>query len=428
MTGFIDLANGCKTAVLALLLLLNLYQFRYLFILYRRRKIRLLLWNLIPAAFVFTAMPFLGNSVFHDSGVLKDLPVAAILLIWLCLVIYTTAAVVSEMRRVKEMLTSNSIKEAFDTLPAGICFFSERGLPVLCNKQMYRLAYQIQGKDLQMLKELQAALDEPAGGVESLQSKEGKTCRLPDGTVWFFSKTKTVNEDGTAYIQIKATDVTKLHELREKLAERNLELEDMITQVQRVAENMAEITRQQEILTAKMRVHNKMGNCLLSARQYLAQDLPREKKTQFLDLWQDSLNALREEVAAEDEPDACEEVVRIAKSIGVDVQIHGVMPEDDHTAYLLVVALRECVTNALHHAGGTRLDLTITHGERQVSAVYTNNGKQPTQEITEGGGLSSLRERIERAGGTMIVQSLPCFSLTVTLPEITDRAGKEYLP
>ena len=41
---------------------------------------------------------------------LKDLPVAAILLIWLCLVIYTTAAVVSEMRQAKEMLTSNSIK------------------------------------------------------------------------------------------------------------------------------------------------------------------------------------------------------------------------------------------------------------------------------------------------------------------------------
>ena len=71
MTGFIDLANGCKTAVLALLLLLNLYQFRYLFMLYRHRKIRLLLWNLIPAVFVFCTMPFLGNSVFRDSGVLK---------------------------------------------------------------------------------------------------------------------------------------------------------------------------------------------------------------------------------------------------------------------------------------------------------------------------------------------------------------------
>ena len=30
--------------------------------------------------------------------------------------------------------------------------------------------------------------------------------------------------------------------------------------------------------------------------------------------------------------------------------------------------------------------------------------------------------------GQCIVQSLPCFSLTVTLPEITDRAGKECLP
>ena len=96
-------------------------------------------------------MPFLVSSVFRDGGVPKDLPIAAILLIWLCLVIYTTAAVVSEMRQAKEMLTSNSIKEAFDTLPAGICFFSERGLPVLCKTQMYRLAYQTLGNELQML-------------------------------------------------------------------------------------------------------------------------------------------------------------------------------------------------------------------------------------------------------------------------------------
>ena len=46
---------------------------------------------------------FLGNSVFRDSGVLKNLPVPAILLIWLFLVIYTTAAVVSEMRQAKDM-------------------------------------------------------------------------------------------------------------------------------------------------------------------------------------------------------------------------------------------------------------------------------------------------------------------------------------
>jgi len=35
----------------------------------------------------------------------------------------------------------------------------------------------------------------------------------------------------------------------------------------------------------------------------------------------------------------------------------------------------------------------------------------------EGGGLSTLRRRVERAGGTMTVQSFPQFKLTVTIPK-----------
>ena len=35
----------------------------------------------------------------------------------------------------------------------------------------------------------------------------------------------------------------------------------------------------------------------------------------------------------------------------------------------------------------------------------------------EGGGLSTLRRRVERAGGIMTVQSFPEFKLTVTVPK-----------
>ncbi len=419
MISFIDLPGGWKTFILCFMLLLNLYQFGYLFMLYMHKKIRLLLLNLLPTAFIFAAMPLLGNSVHNDSGCLKDAPVAAILLIWLLIGIYTAVSIISESRKAKEMLTLNSVKETFDTLPAGICFFSESGLPVLCNTQMHRLAYQLLGKDLQMQQELKSALVSPAKGVEVMKIKEKNGYRMPDGTVWAFSDTVVKSEAGIKYTQFTATEFTKLYNLQEELVERNAELEEMITQVQRISENIAEITRQQEILTAKMRVHNKMGNCLLSARQYVVQDFPHDKKAQFLELWQSSLCALRDEIAAEDEPDACDEVVRIAKSIGVDVQIHGTMPQDTHTAYLLIVALRECVTNALNHAGANLLTLTITNANGQISAVYTNNGTQPKQEIIEGGGLTSLRERIERSGGIMTVQSLPFYSLTLTLPEYT---------
>lgn len=419
MISYIDLPGGCKTFILCLMLLLNLYQFGYLFMLYLHKKIRLLLLNLLPTIFIFSAMSILGNSVHNDSGCLKDVPIAAILLLWLLIGIYTTVSIVSESRKAKEMLTLNSVKEAFDTLPAGICFFSESGLPVLCNTQMHRLAYGLLGKDLQMLQELKSALASPAKGVEVLKIKEKNGYRMPDGTVWTFSDTVVKSETGIKYTQFIATEFTKLYNLQEELVERNAELEEMISQVQRISENIAEITRQQEILTAKMRVHNKMGNCLLSARQYMVQGFPHDKKAHFLELWQSSLCALKDEIATEDEPDACDEVVRIAKSIGVEVQIHGTMPEDTHTAYLLTVALRECVTNALNHAGANRLNLTITNTNGHISAVYTNNGTQPKQEIIEGGGLTSLRERIERSGGIMTIQSLPFYSLTLTLPEYT---------
>ena len=43
--------------------------------------------------------------------------------------------------------------------------------------------------------------------------------------------------------------------------------------------------------------------------------------------------------------------------------------------------------------------------------------RHTAQEIKEGGGLSSLRRRIEKAGGTVTVHSLPVFVLEVTLPD-----------
>ena len=42
-----------------------------------------------------------------------------------------------------------------------------------------------------------------------------------------------------------------------------------------------------------------------------------------------------------------------------------------------------------------------------------NNGNQPDNEITEGGGLSNIRQKIEKAGGYMKIQSTPEFELCI---------------
>jgi two-component sensor histidine kinase len=82
----------------------------------------------------------------------------------------------------------------------------------------------------------------------------------------------------------------------------------------------------------------------------------------------------------------------------------------------IIAAIRECLTNAIRHAGGSRVFVTFTQDERTARAVITNDGSPPEGTIAEGGGLSTLRARVEKAGGTMEIRSRPFFELTVTVP------------
>ena len=50
---------------------------------------------------------------------------------------------------------NHSVKEAFDHLPSGVCFFNQNGTLTLCNHKMYQVFFDLTGKDLQSLPELQ---------------------------------------------------------------------------------------------------------------------------------------------------------------------------------------------------------------------------------------------------------------------------------
>jgi glucose-6-phosphate-specific signal transduction histidine kinase len=60
--------------------------------------------------------------------------------------------------------------------------------------------------------------------------------------------------------------------------------------------------------------------------------------------------------------------------------------------------------------------IRIESAQDAYIAVITNNGAQPSGEITEGGGLSSLRRKVEDAGGGMKIVSRPEYRLILTIP------------
>ena len=101
----------------------------------------------------------------------------------------------------------------------------------------------------------------------------------------------------------------------------------------------------------------------------------------------------------------------------VTLALDGVLPESGEARELIVSAAKECVTNCIRHAEGDRVELTIRTGEDGCTATFTNNGRNPSGPIREGGGLSSLRRRVERAGGEMRLSHSSRFALILNLPK-----------
>lgn len=315
-----------------------------------------------------------------------------------------------------------AIKESVDNLPSGICFADGNGVIVLCNRQMHRLCHALMHRDLQYLDELRDALKAPADGVTPVD-EDTKSLQFPDGTVWSFRESEITDAEGKRYTQVQALDATALYKKRLELEAENAALQETNRRAKRLYAELDRTVREEETFAMKMRVHDDMGLCLLTARRALEENAPLSELQETGKVWLRVLDrTLANGSAAGEQPEqsstgaALDELLSSAEGIGVRIHLDGELPKDSANAYLLITAMRECATNVVRHAGGSEMTVRIRRDDCGVTARITNNGAPPAGDITEGGGLSGLRRRVESAGGSMCVESRPAFALTVTLP------------
>ena len=307
-------------------------------------------------------------------------------------------------------LRVNAIKESFDQLPTAVCFFDNLGGIVLCNRQMYRLSQYLFQSDMQYLGEVKIALASPPDGVVRLSDMED-TYRFPDKTVWQFEWMKVTDRYGEVYTQLTAADITELHRALVQLADDNRKLEEDAKKLRELSENVEAVAKEKELLAAKSAMHDSLAACITVTKQYLAGDLGEVDAGMVLQEWEKSI-AFREAALLS----AKEKLFHDAKSSGVMVQMKGEEPKGS-AADLMYVAMQVCLNNAIQYAQATELEINIWNNADNYTVMIGNNGKQPEKTIMEGGGLTNLRHRIEAAGGTMVVQSLPEFSLIIDVPK-----------
>ena len=347
-----------------------------------------------------------------EQGLHLHVPYAVLLLVTVLSLSFGIWVLLAETRN-RKTINHSSIMEAFDNLPTGVCFFNEPGLLVLCNLAMQRFSFAVCGKDVQFITDLETCLADdfiPAGEAR----KDGKVFVLDNGKAWQLEKRIFTDESGESYTQYTATDVTDLHENRVQLQKENAQLRYVQEELQRLSANIVAATREEEILNTKMRVHDEMGKCLMAVQKYLKENCSENIPDSLAAAWQRAVSMLKYSNDTQEE-DMMLQIRKTCEYMKISFLQKGELPKQERIAYLLTCAVRECVTNAVRYAEATELYVVFSETEVEASVTISNNGKIPEGEIVEGGGLSTLRRRIERTGGTMTVQSQPNFKLTVVV-------------
>ena len=323
------------------------------------------------------------------------------------------------MHRIKH-LGFNAIKESFDQLPTGVCFFDRTGSIVLCNRRMYQLSRFLLDSDMQYLGEVQEALSAPARGIVRIPDIDN-TYRFPDKTVWRFEKTEVTDRYGASYIQLTAADVTDLQRALVQLTVDSKKLQGDAERLKQLSGNVGALAREKELLDAKSAMHDGLAACITLTKQYITGEFDGMDAGVVCREWEKVI-AFRDTIRWP----ARKKLLDSAKASGVTVRIRGQEPTDGE-AELLYTAMQVCLNNAIQYAKATEISANIWENEGSYTVVIRNNGKPPEKEITEGGGLTNLRHRIENSGGRMTVQSLPEFSLVIEMPKHGNSGGNLWL-
>lgn len=341
---------------------------------------------------------------------LCEKPILVVLIMVTVMFVFLVCSVVREAHLRRATLTRSAIKESLDHLTTGLCFYAENGRVLLVNHQMIRLCHVMLGSDLQNASVLWEALSggtmQP--GVIRLSMGSQPSFRLADQTVWTFSRV-----DLQGFYQITAANTTQLHELTEDLKQKNIALAALHLRLKNYEENVDALSRDKEQLHAKARIHSELGQALLTTRRYLI-DSGGQQPAPF-DIWKRSIAMLRMETESATEHSSLQMLIQTANAAGVSVEVDGPIPPQAEIEQLFTEAAAEALTNAVRHADARTLYIAFAETDSHYLVTFQNDGRLPENNITEGGGLSSLRRKVETTGGSMCITCHPAYMLTLSV-------------
>ena len=311
----------------------------------------------------------------------------------------------------KKRITPTSVKEAMDALPLGLCFYSDVGRIYLGNEAARDFCRAVTGENLLNGRAFADVLFTGTLGEGWKRSViHGSTILLLPGGLALQPEVKRLSP-GLWLLTI--ADITEPYSRIEELKRSMREVAALNRRLEAYNREIVALTVDNEILAAKVKIHDALGADLLIIRRYLLNG--EGDRSDIADRLRRNISFLK--APPEEVPDEYGRIMKTAEDIGVRLELRGVLPEEEPNKHVIATALHECLTNTIRHARGDLLTAEIGEGEDCISAVFTNNGDPPKGPVRASGGLASLKTLTEKAGGSMTIRTDPRFSVEIKLPK-----------
>ena len=305
-------------------------------------------------------------------------------------------------------ITAGSIKEAIDNLPIGVCCYEPNGQIVLKNHQVEKICREYTGEPL-----LNAVTFLYEITAESRQIEKDNIIKLNSGAVYtFYDRVLMEKDDNLRMLSI--VDITEQYQNTKTLEEKQRTVAKLNEELVLYGKQIVESIAAKEILDAKVKIHDELGANLLASKKYILSGGSEEERETIEAVLRSNLQYLKQETenAVTDEFAV---ILDTAQKLDIKLNIIGKMTDLEPQRHIIVTGIHECLTNTIRHARGDELTIRIDETESEIMVEFTNNGKAPEKEISERGGLVLLRSLAEKNGGSMRIDSVPRFVLTLQL-------------
>lgn len=295
-------------------------------------------------------------------------------------------------------ITPLTIERCADELSCGICYWQDNGHVVFSNDCMNSLSTQLTGKPLMDGKRVRDAISDTI---------------MPVGDrVWQFSL-RDVEYGKEILHELIASDVSELYAESSALKEDNVRLAKMNEDLKVYGLKIDDTVRRQEMLQAKVNIHDEMNRLMLST---IAADLEDEEElNRIFILWERNALFLCMESNQNRNEDAVKQLDDLAQALGIQLMWENAPSENLTPKHreLFFSAAQEAITNAVKHAKAKKLHISFTEAQNTIGCTFENDGDIPKGIIRFTGGLANLSVLAEEQKASVSAEANETFRLSL---------------